>query len=56
MEARHAIYGSEENATYQQEEIAAATCDIIQHMNAQTEARVSTIEKLMQQLTRQNEN
>ena len=41
-------YGSEENATDQQEDIAAATYDIIQQMNAQTEARVSTMEKLMQ--------
>ena len=44
-EARQAGYGSAENATEQQEEIATSTCEIIQQMNTQTEARVSTMEK-----------
>ena len=44
-EARQAGYGSAANATYQREDIAEATCEIIQHINSHTEARVSTMGK-----------
>ena len=50
MEKRQAGYGGAENATEQQEDIAATNCEIIQHINSQTESIVSTMENLMQQL------
>ena len=49
LEARQEGYGSTANEIEQQEDIIASIYDIIQQMNAQTEARVYTMEKLMQQ-------
>ena len=43
------------NAIEQKEEILAVTYEIIQQMNYQMEARVSTMEKLMKQIMIQNE-
>ena len=40
LETSLARYGRAENATDKKEEIAASTCEIVQQMNAQTEARV----------------
>ena len=54
LETRQTEYVSVENVTDQQEEIVATAFHIIEHMNAQIEARMPNMGKLIKQLMIQN--